>query len=135
MVKGIVRKIDQLGRITIPIEYRKTIDLKAGNKVGLQLEGKTIHIVKQDNFIGMTRPLDELGRIAIPIEIRRELGFTERQKVDLYIKEEEICIQKKSNACAICGRTGELFKLEKIKEVHICNSCIQNLLKTMERTY
>lgn len=133
MVKGIVRKIDDLGRITIPIEYRKTADLKAGERVGLQLEGKTIHIVKQDNFIGMTRPLDELGRIALPVELRRELGFTEREKVDMYIIEEEICVHKISDICAICGRTGELFELEKIKEVHICNSCIDEV-KTLERT-
>ena len=30
MIKGIVRKIDDLGRITLPREYRRTLGIVAG---------------------------------------------------------------------------------------------------------
>ena len=30
MAKGIVRKIDELGRITLPMEYRKTFGVEVG---------------------------------------------------------------------------------------------------------
>lgn len=125
MAKGVVRKIDELGRITLPIEYRRSLDLKKGKRVGLYLADNEIYLsTKQEDFIGMTRPLDRLGRIVIPIEFRSELEYTEHQKVDLYIKGEEICIQKKSGVCAICGQTE---KLKQIKEKHICNSCVQEI--------
>lgn len=33
MVKGIVRKLDHLGRIVIPIEIRKTLDIDPGDSI------------------------------------------------------------------------------------------------------
>ena len=32
MIKGIVRKIDDLGRITLPREYRRTLGIVAGEE-------------------------------------------------------------------------------------------------------
>jgi len=39
---GIVRNLDQLGRITLPMELRKTLDIKTGDPVEIYVEGDTI---------------------------------------------------------------------------------------------
>ncbi|MDF2538854.1 MAG: transcriptional regulator, AbrB family [Herbinix sp.] len=76
-----------------------------------------------DKFRGIARELDGLGRLCLPIEARRSLAFNDRQEVDMYIEGEKICIRKEGKVCAVCGRTGELFDLYPVKEVHICKSC------------
>lgn len=39
---GIVRKLDQLGRINIPIALRRTLDIKAQDPVGLFIDNDKI---------------------------------------------------------------------------------------------
>lgn len=51
--KGIVRKIDSLGRIVIPSEFRKELNVVEGSKIEFSLyesdEKKYIEIRKEDN--------------------------------------------------------------------------------------
>lgn len=39
---GIVRNLDQLGRITLPMELRRTLEIKTGDPVEIYTEGDTI---------------------------------------------------------------------------------------------
>lgn len=39
---GIVRKLDHLGRIVLPMELRRTLDIKTGDPVEIYTEGDTI---------------------------------------------------------------------------------------------
>lgn len=49
---GIVRKIDELGRIVLPIELRRTLDLKEKDSVEIIAEGESIVLRKyQPNCI------------------------------------------------------------------------------------
>jgi len=49
---GIVRKIDELGRIVLPIELRRTLDLKEKDSVEITAEGESIVLRKyQPNCI------------------------------------------------------------------------------------
>lgn len=43
-MKGIEREIDSLGRVVIPIEYRRKIGVMENSKVIISLSGETIHI-------------------------------------------------------------------------------------------
>lgn len=43
---GIVRKLDELGRITLPIELRRTLDIKESAPVEIYTEGKRIILEK-----------------------------------------------------------------------------------------
>ncbi len=43
---GIVRKIDELGRITLPIEMRNSLDLSAGDGVEIYFENDAILLKK-----------------------------------------------------------------------------------------
>jgi transcriptional pleiotropic regulator of transition state genes len=46
---GVVRKIDKLGRIVIPAEYRKSIGIKVEEEVEILLEGNFVKICKHEN--------------------------------------------------------------------------------------
>ena len=49
---GIVRKIDELGRIVLPIELRRTLDLKEKDSVEITAEGESVVLRKyQPNCI------------------------------------------------------------------------------------
>lgn len=43
---GIVRKIDELGRIVLPIELRRTLDIGEKDAVEIYVEGETIILKK-----------------------------------------------------------------------------------------
>jgi transcriptional pleiotropic regulator of transition state genes len=125
MTKGIIKKMDPLGRVTVPMEYRKTAGINAFDRVGLELHGSVIHVILPSNmgkFVGIDRPFDELGRITLPIEMRTSLNFEECQKVDLYFEGNVLCIKKVG--CHYCGKT-ELLK--EFKGFHVCNDCADEL--------
>ena len=43
---GIVRKIDQLGRLVVPMELRKTLELEIGEPIEIFTKGDTIILKK-----------------------------------------------------------------------------------------
>ena len=43
---GIVRRIDELGRIVLPIELRRTMDIEERDRVEIYLEGDLIIVRK-----------------------------------------------------------------------------------------
>ena len=43
---GIVRKIDELGRIVIPKEMRRVLDIQSSDPVEIELEGNKIIVTK-----------------------------------------------------------------------------------------
>ncbi len=43
---GVVRKVDQLGRITLPVSLRRSFDLKSGNEYEVFVEETNIVIQK-----------------------------------------------------------------------------------------
>lgn len=46
-----IRKIDKLGRVTIPSGMRKKLGIEEGSEVGLELEDGVITIIKRDNKV------------------------------------------------------------------------------------
>lgn len=123
MAKGIVRKLDELGRITLPMEYRKTFGVEVGENAPavMHLTGNVMRIeLKPEKAVGLVRFLDGLGRLTLPIEVRRTLGYEDRQEVDMYIEGNEICATKAVPGCTICGGTEQLMEVQGIK---ICRDC------------
>ncbi|EPS49028.1 AbrB/MazE/SpoVT family DNA-binding domain-containing protein [Clostridium botulinum] len=45
---GVVRKMDQLGRIVIPMELRRTLDLEEGDGLEIYTEGEQIILKKYE---------------------------------------------------------------------------------------
>ena len=59
---GIVRKVDELGRIVLPIELRRTLDISEKDALEIYVEGDRIILHKDQNaciFCDSTRNLSE----------------------------------------------------------------------------
>ena len=59
---GIIRKVDELGRIVIPIELRKKLKIDIKDEVEIYVEKSSIIIKKYDPscvFCGKTKELNE----------------------------------------------------------------------------
>ncbi len=118
MAKGIVRRIDELGRITLPMEYRRAFGIEVKAPIGMYTVNGVIHLVKADDkFKGIARELDELGRLTLPIECRRSLRFVDRQEVDMYVDGNELCVEKMVLGCIVCQALDDLLVT---KDFNIC---------------
>ncbi len=56
---GIVRRVDELGRIVIPIEMRNSLGIAQKDPVEISMEGTSIVVRKYENrcvFCGVLRP-------------------------------------------------------------------------------
>jgi bifunctional DNA-binding transcriptional regulator/antitoxin component of YhaV-PrlF toxin-antitoxin module len=134
MPRGIIRRIDDLGRITLPSEYRLTGRLVPGLKVDMRLEGQVICLrLGQADFVGIKRPIDGLGRVTIPKEYRRSLHFADRELVDIYIVDDDICIKKEMLQCVFCESDNE-DKLIVRNGVHVCEECIAEMAGSIDRS-
>lgn len=57
---GIVRKVDELGRVVLPVELRRTLQIEERDSLEISLSGETILLQKQQNsciFCGAKKDL------------------------------------------------------------------------------
>ena len=92
----IKRKIDKLGRIGIPIDFRNYYEIKCGDTIVLLAIRNGIQIAKSDLFIPELTPkettvsVDKLGRIVIPQAFRQ--FFNLKPQDTIHIVPNETCI-------------------------------------------
>lgn len=108
---GIVRPLDQFGRVTIPIEIRNLADLCLV-PLDLSIESGIIVLRK-----GSGRQMDDKGRYVIPAEIRRINGWATGQKLEIYAENGAICIKKLG--CEWCNETENVFEFEADGTTHL----------------
>ncbi len=66
------RKIDQLGRILIPIDIRRYYGMLPGEDVRIALKGEEVIISRAvTETSGIIKKVDRTGRIVIPKSIRK----------------------------------------------------------------
>ncbi len=65
MATGIVRKIDDLGRIVIPAEMRKTLGINEGDQLEILMEGDHIEIRPRFPTLVHDFAVDGSGRVSI----------------------------------------------------------------------
>jgi transcriptional pleiotropic regulator of transition state genes len=123
MIKGIVRKIDKLGRIVPPKEFRIALGITEGSEVDMYLDGKIIRVrLAQKPYKGIVRGIESLGRVDLPIEYRRSLRLGQCDAVDMWLNGEEICISRATLQCVICESEDESSLME-VDGVLICRPC------------
>jgi len=74
---GIVRRVDELGRIVLPIELRRTLNIKEKDQVEIITDGNKIILSKfhdTDIFTGSTEDLIEYKGQKISIQTIKELA-------------------------------------------------------------
>ena len=77
MDTGIVRKIDDLGRIVVPAETRRLFNIREGDPLAISVEGDAILIRKLEatcTFCGSTENVRSHRGKGICDRCRRELG-------------------------------------------------------------
>ena len=52
---GIVRKVDELGRIVLPIELRRTLDIAEKDAIEIYVDGESIILKKYEPTCGTSR--------------------------------------------------------------------------------
>jgi len=74
---GIIRKVDELGRIVLPIEIRRTLDIAERDELEIFMEGDQIILQKFENtcvFCGTTKALITFQDKNICTECVRKIG-------------------------------------------------------------
>ncbi len=59
--RGIARRIDHLGRIVIPSEYRKVFGIEIGDLLDMTIEGDGVVVRRLERSCVFCRSLDDLG--------------------------------------------------------------------------
>lgn len=125
---GIIKKFDELGRVVLAKEIRKTKGWNSRDLLGVSVKGEYIVLEKIEknvsDYEGMTRRIDELGRVVIPIEIRNTFDLNEGDSVELYSEKGLILLRKFYEGCIYCGSKKKIYK---ILEKPICTKCIEKI--------
>lgn len=121
---GIIRRVDELGRIVIPYIFRKNI-FQECEVVYLQRIGEFIILTKNDeNKTAIRKILDELGRVVINIEIRKDLNWNEKDAICIWTYKDCIIMKKFEEKCVFCKTTK---KLSNFREKLVCQKCKSEL--------
>lgn len=126
---GIIRKIDELGRVVIPIELRNRLGWNEKESLEIYVESNKI-CIRQPKFegridsVGIIRKLDELGRIVIPKEIRNKFDIAFKDAVEILVYDDVIMIMKKELTCIFCNNNNQL---KEFNEKLVCSRCLKKL--------
>ena len=89
---GILRKVDNLGRIVIPIELRRTLGINIKDDMEIYVESESI-ILKKYEPISSTYGNDE--QLVHPLEVDCHVRTTDEVAEQLNIREEEVISWRK----------------------------------------
>ncbi len=76
---GVVRKIDELGRIVLPSELRKVFGIREGDELEISVDGETVILQKRRDlctFCGAEEPAVEFKNRKVCQSCVSELGGT-----------------------------------------------------------
>lgn len=94
---GIARRLDELGRIVIPIEYRngKVEDGETNVEIYVIQDYVVVEILenKEEN----SRKIDELGRVVINKKIREQLEWEEKDHIEMWNYDKYFILKKIAN--------------------------------------
>ena len=79
---GMTRKVDELGRIVLPVELRRTMNIAEGDALEIFVEGNHIILRRYDNAVAIQ---DDLQRIAA--RARDDLPTDKATKVDALLRQ------------------------------------------------
>lgn len=118
------RKLDELGRLLIPIEMRKVLGIEKGDKLYVGIENGNVYLSKEfvEGFV--QRKVNELSRVVIPIEYRRTLSFGEPTMINFALEKGRVKVTKSEFYCIFCASSKDV---KDVKGVRVCQACIDEI--------
>lgn len=86
-MEKVSRRIDELGRIVIPIDFRKELDISENDSLTAYVDNNRIILEK-------ARKVDGLGRFVIPLTTRKILGIGEKEELEIQVVDNRIILSK-----------------------------------------
>ncbi len=126
---NIMRKIDELGRVVLPIQIREFLNIETGATLCITFENGELHLSK-DRKPTMLRKVDELGRVVLPVEALRALNLREKSIVNIRCVDNEIVVRPSVPTCCICGSEEGLNT--SLFERPICEKCLAKARQSSE---
>lgn len=128
---GIIRRIDDLGRLVFPIEIRRVLDISVGDKIETYVVDNKIICKKyvegsRESATSVTRPLDALGRTVIPMELRKMLSLPHKAQMQIFVEDGAIVLKEYEEKCIFCGGVDGLVTF---KDKKVCAFCKDQLSK------
>ena len=81
------RIVDELGRISIPQQLRKELEISTGDKISLTAVSTIVVMEKVTGDGGAGRyvcDVSELGVITLPLELRQQMGWQTKNELPTY---------------------------------------------------
>ena len=75
---GIIRRIDELGRVVIPKEIRRTLHIKEGDPLELYLDGTTLCLKKYNTTELFSEALDDMIEMVKDAELSSCLSVEDK---------------------------------------------------------
>ncbi len=85
-----IRKMDELGRIILPVEIRRLYGIGVGDTLGIEATSYDIILSKECTSAEFTQYVDELGRITLPDEYRAQFNFKHKEELAVIPREDGI---------------------------------------------
>ena len=128
---GIVRRVDQLGRIVIPVDLRRALKIKEiEDSIEIYTEEEFAVLKKHDDSdekTVVTRRVDQLGRIVLPVELRRKLDIeAEKDSLEIFVEDNVLYLKKHQPACVFCGNARNVTSF---KGKIVCRQCLNDIKK------
>lgn len=132
MAKGLIRKLDELGRLTLDAEMRKALGMVAGEFVEVWEDNGILKVKLFNKKLakGTKRLIDNVGRVTIPKGFCRSLNICERAEIGMYIEGQVICLKPVRLQCICCGNAEE-DKLVELNGVYMCHECIKQMWEAL----
>ena len=130
---GLLRKVDRLGRVTIPSDI--------GHPLGIKNNESTLDVWFENGMIALqlseegnqnavcSRLVDNNGRYVIPASIRFRLGIFPGAIVEFFLDEKTILIKRLDEQCQLCSSSCDIIQ---ITHGHICSKCAFEIAAALE---
>lgn len=118
------RRIDWMGRISIPSEMRKKLQLEARDEVFMGIVGEEIYLSKQPVTDFISRRLDDVGRLCIPKEFRSKLSIADDAMLDCSLDYDVIKLSRSKVCCVMCGGSENV---RNVKMIRLCQDCVEEI--------
>lgn len=120
---GITRRVDELGRVVIPITVRNKLHINENDFIEVYTENEFI-IFKKCTLDEIGKKVDKIGRVHIPVEIRNNFYIKENDLMEIYIENELIILKKYTKSCVFCENESNIVNFN---SKPLCENCLRRI--------